>query len=215
MPRPASDLKHRILDAARAAFDQRAVDAVSLRTIARAAGTTIGMVYYYFPTKDDLYFALFEEVYARVLPDLIEAFGGDAPLRDKLARVMTRLREASDAERTVLRVTVRDALVSPARRRRLFERLQRGHVPVVLAAFARAAAAGELRTDVPTALSAFAALALAALGTLVVDHLPLPGMPPAEERAELLLATLFAGIGAADRPRRPERPRRRRRQLSA
>ena len=54
MGRPPTDLKHRLINAARGAFDRRGVDAVSLRAIARAARTTIGMVYYYYPSRDEL-----------------------------------------------------------------------------------------------------------------------------------------------------------------
>src|SRR5215213_5977897 len=99
MARPATDLKHRVLAAARDTFDREGVDAVSLRTIARRAGTTIGMIYYYFPTKDDLFFAVIEDVYELVLPDIAALLAADAPLRAKLARVMRRLAGGSEAER--------------------------------------------------------------------------------------------------------------------
>jgi TetR/AcrR family transcriptional regulator, transcriptional repressor for nem operon len=54
MARPASDIGPRIVHAARARFLQEGVDGAALRQIARDAGTNIGMVYYYFKTKDDL-----------------------------------------------------------------------------------------------------------------------------------------------------------------
>lgn len=197
MARPATDLKHRLVAAAREAFDRRGVDAVSLRAVAQRAGTTIGMVYYYFPTKDDLFFAVVDDVYARVLPEVAEALAGDAPLRTKLGRVMRRLAGGSDVERAVMRIAVRDALVSPTRRARLFERFQHGHIPLIVAAFARAQAHGEVRGDGPAAMKIFSAGAVAVLGALVLEHLPLPGLPPAEARVELALDLLFTGIGAA------------------
>jgi TetR/AcrR family transcriptional regulator len=197
MARPATDLRHRILVAARHEFDKSGVDAVSLRTIARKAGTTIGMIYYYFPTKDELFLAVIEDVYELVLPDIAALLAADAPLRDKLARVMRRLAGGSDVERAVMRIAVRDALVSSPRRARLFERFQRGHIPLVLQAMVRAEQAGEVRTDVPTAMKLFSAGAVAVLGSLVMQHLPLPGLPPADQRVELALAMLFDGIGAA------------------
>lgn len=196
MARPATDLKDRIVTAARVAFDRTGVDATSLRAVARAARTTIGMVYYYFPTKDDLVFAVIDDVYARVLPDVAAALDGDVPLRTKLGRVMRRLAGVSDVERAVLRIAVRDALVSPVRRQRLFERFQRGHIPLIQSAFARAQAAGEVRADAPLAMQAFTAGAVAVLGALVLDHLPMPGLPPPEERTDLALRLLFEGIGA-------------------
>lgn len=196
MARPATDIRQRILRAARAAFDHGGVDAVSLRTIARKAGTTIGMIYYYFPTKDDLFLAVIEDVYELVLPDIAAILAADAPLRDKLARVMRRLAGGSDAERAVMRIAVRDALVSRARRARLFERFQRGHIPLVLGAMVRAEQVGELRGDVPAAMKVFSAAAVAILGSLVLQHLPLPGLPAdSDTRIDQALDLLFDGIG--------------------
>lgn len=209
MPRPPTDLKDRLIAAARTAFDRRGVDAVSLRAIAAAARTTIGMVYYYFPTKDDLVFAVIEDVYARVLPDLAAIFEGAAPLRSKLARAMERLASGSEVERTVMRIAARDALVSPVRRRRLFERFQRGHIPIVLAAFTQARARGELRTDVPAAMQVFASASTAVFGALVLEHLPLPGVPPAAARTDATLTLLFDGLA----PRPPPQPARRRKPI--
>ncbi len=196
MGRPPTDLKHRLLVAARDAFDKQGVDAVSLRTIARRARTTIGMVYYYFPTKDDLFLAVIEDVYARVLPDIAALLAAEAPLRDKLGRVMERLAGGSAAERAVMRIAVRDALISPSRRARLFERFQRGHIALVLGALTRAERAGELRKDAPVAMKLFSAGAVAVLGALVLEHLPLPGLPPAKQRIAIALDLLFDGIGA-------------------
>lgn len=196
MGRPPSDLKHRLVRAARDAFDKKGVDAVSLRAIARRARTTIGMVYYYFPTKDELFLAVIEDVYQRVLPDIAALLAAEAPLRDKLARVMERLAGGSAAERAVMRIAVRDALVSPSRRARLFERFQRGHIPMVLGALMRAERAGELRSDAPLAMKVFSTAAVAVLGALVLEHLPLPGLPPAEQRVAIALDLLFDGIGA-------------------
>jgi AcrR family transcriptional regulator len=63
MARPATDVRLRILAAARAAFEADGFDATSLRAIARGARTTIGMIYYYFPTKDALWDAVIDAVY--------------------------------------------------------------------------------------------------------------------------------------------------------
>ena len=67
MPRPPSDIAARIVEAARDRFLLQGVDGASLRSIAADAGTNIGMVYYYFKTKDDLFLAVIEEAYAQLL----------------------------------------------------------------------------------------------------------------------------------------------------
>ena len=201
MALPATDIRHRILVAARTAFDHSGVDAVSLRTVARKAKTTIGMIYYYFPTKDDLFLAVIEDVYQLVLPDIAAILSADAPLRDKLRRVMQRLAGGSDVERSVMRIALRDALMSPTRRALLFERFQRGHIPMVLAAMARAEKSTELRSDVPAAMKVFSAGAIAIFGSLILDHLPLPGLPAREVRIEQALDILFDGIAARKKGR--------------
>jgi AcrR family transcriptional regulator len=152
------------------------------------------MVYYYFPTKDDLFFAVVDDVYALILPDVATALAGDTPLRHKLGAVMRRLAGGSDVERAVMRIAVRDILVSPTRRARLFALFQRGHIPLVLGALARAQAQGEIRADAPLAMMVFSAGAVAVFGALILEHLPLPGLPVPEARIEIALDLLFGGL---------------------
>ena len=70
MARPRSDIGPRIVHAARRRFLVEGVDGASLRAIAHDARTSIGMIYYYFPTKDDLFLAVVEEMYVTVLADM-------------------------------------------------------------------------------------------------------------------------------------------------
>ena len=194
MPRPATDLRLRIVAAARAAFEARGFDGASLRAIARAERTTIGMIYYYFPTKDALWDAVIDEVYQRFLADLGGILARAGSLRDTLGAIGAHLAALTDADRAVIRLALRDALVSDERRGRLLARFQHGHVPMLLGAIARAQAAGEL-VDAPTALVMFLA-GLATIGSqLLLGNLPLPGLPPAGERTEAVLALVFGGIG--------------------
>ncbi len=86
MGRTRSDLGPRIIEAARGRFLREGVDGASLRAIAADAGTSIGMVYYYFPTKDDLFFAVVEETYQHVLEDLVRACETPVPRREASSR---------------------------------------------------------------------------------------------------------------------------------
>lgn len=208
MARPATDLRQRILTAARQAFAARGVDATPLRAIAKAAGTTIGMIYYYYPSKDELYFAVVEEVYARVLQQfaVVMAPPGEGPapsFRERVRALMHRLSELSAEDRQVVAIVLREITVSTARRQRLLERFSRGHIPLVMSAVLRAQAAGELRTDLPPAMMVFASAALGAMSTLLLDYSPLPGLPRGEERTEATLELLFTGLtGTAAPPHR-------------
>jgi len=73
MARPRSDIAPRVVIAARERFLKDGVDGASLRAIAHDARTSIGMIYYYFPTKDDLFLAVVEQVYEKVLADMASA----------------------------------------------------------------------------------------------------------------------------------------------
>lgn len=203
MPRPASDLRQRILAAARQTFAERGVDAAALRAIAKAAGTTIGMIYYYYPTKDDLYLGVVEESYGRLLEQLSFALSspttGPARLREQLQVMLRSMAGMSEEDRLVIAIVLRDVTVSAERRQRLFERFSRGHLPMLFEVVLRARAAGELRTDVNPVMMVLATAALNALSTIVLERLPLPGLPRGEERIAQTLELLFFGLcGPAD-----------------
>jgi TetR/AcrR family transcriptional regulator len=210
MARPRSDIQPRIVRAARARFLESGVDGASLRTIASDAGTNVGMIFYYFPTKDDLFLAVVEEVYAKLLEDVAAALAGDDPLRRRLQRVFARIGRATDDELTVIRLVVREVLLSSERFGRVFARMQRGHVGMLLAALAEGIAKGEIDASVPPPLLLLTCLALGALPQLVRraagDRAPFSALPRPEILAEQSAELLFRAIGA--RPK--QAPRRRR-----
>src|SRR5215470_9008440 len=112
MARPRSDIRVRIQHAARKRFLREGVDGASLRAIAKDARTSIGMVYYYFPSKDDLFLAVVEEVYERVLASLARALADDVPVSARIERLYRVLGAFHEDELTVLRLVIREALVS-------------------------------------------------------------------------------------------------------
>jgi len=132
MARTRGDIDTRIVQAARARFLIEGVDGASLRGIAKDAGTNVGMIYYYFPTKDDLFLAVVEDVYAGLLDDLGSAMNEELAVEERLRRVYRRIAKLSDVEFDVIRIVIREALVSSARLQKLFERFSTGHVPMML-----------------------------------------------------------------------------------
>ncbi len=150
MARPASDIKPRLLEAARARFLREGVDGASLRSIAKDAGSNIGMVYYYFPTKEELFDAVMADDYERLLVDVNAILAeDDRPFAARLRDLSTRFGEMSATELDVMRLVVREALVSTDRRERIFERFTRGHVGAIARALGRAFEHGEVRPDLP------------------------------------------------------------------
>ena len=143
MARPRSDIEPRIVHAARRRFLEDGVDGASLRNIARDAGTNIGMIYYYFPTKDDLFLAVVEEIYEKVLLDLETALAAAEPFEARVAAVYRRAGSLTDDEVDVFRLVVREAMVSSSRLDRLVERFKRGHIALMLRAVAEGMAFAE------------------------------------------------------------------------
>jgi len=117
VPRPRSDIRLRLIEAARRCFLAQGVDGASLRAIARVAGTNVGMVVYYFPSKDALFFAVLDDGYAALLVDLARARGRNA-----------RFAACSPKEREVMRLVAREALSAAPKRRRALDRFFRARV---------------------------------------------------------------------------------------
>ncbi len=63
---PAST-KARILAAAEAVFAAKGFDGASTREIAAAAGVNISSLHYHWESKETLYFAVFENIYDRIV----------------------------------------------------------------------------------------------------------------------------------------------------
>jgi len=86
-------LKGKIRKAAPRLFYERGVEAVAVRDIVKAAGTTQPMLYYYFGCKDDLC----QDLLRRLLRDLIggagEIMAADKPLNPKLAELFAFYRD--------------------------------------------------------------------------------------------------------------------------
>ncbi len=187
--------------AARDRFLEEGVDGASLRAIARDAGTSLGMVYYYFPAKDDLFLAVVEDVYAALVAKMEQILGGSESVEDKVRQLYQALSALTDDELKVVRLIVKEGISSSQRLERLFERFSRGHVPLVLGMIVRGVQDGELRRDVPPMVLVISMLAIGLLPQLVARRLreagvPLASMlPSADALAALLSEVAMHGIG--------------------
>lgn len=203
MARPRSDIEPRILAAARARFSSDGVDGASLRGIAADAGTSIGMVYYYFPTKDDLFFGVVEELYQKLLADIEQAVSPDLPVRERLERLFARVARLTEEELLVMRLVLREALASTARFTRLRERFQSGHIPMIARLVADGYAAQTFDRALHPMVTMLSVAGLSLVPQLirrVLDgHLPFPGAPAGEELSKLLVGVLLQGTAAAQK----------------
>ena len=210
MARPRSDIAPRVLRAARRRFLREGVDGSALRAIAHDAGTTIGMIYYYYRTKDELFLAVVEEVYVGVLTGLETALAPVRPVTDRLRALFAKLGALSEDEREVLRLVIREALGSPPRLKRLIARFRRGHIPLLLGLVQDGRAQDVFRGDLtPAALCvAIGALAGPAQVALAVVAGLLPAPSGHQSTDDALLEILLHGIASKVVPNRRPKSRR-------
>jgi AcrR family transcriptional regulator len=104
--------RRRLVDRALRLFQQRGVEATTMRDVAKAAGLSLGAAYYYFPSKDALVFAYYEDNQAE-MEALAERATGDVrarhgalfhgkletirPQRKMLAAILPRLVDPGDS----------------------------------------------------------------------------------------------------------------------
>jgi AcrR family transcriptional regulator len=205
MARPSSDLSARIVQAARARFLQEGVDGAALRQIARDAGTNIGMVYYYFKTKDDLFFAVVEDVYRVILADLTQLMTTELPEEERVRQLYQRLARISQEEFQVLRLILREALISSARLTRLGQLFLSGHIPIVLRCLLDGMAKGQFRADITPLAALAATFSLGIMPQIVLrlasgTELPAhQALPSPTELAHIMCDILLRGIGGEPR----------------
>ncbi len=190
------------MQAARERFFHDGVDGASLRGIAQDAGTSIGMIYYYFPTKDDLFLGVVEDVYAGLLADLSVALSADAPVEQRIRSLYARAGAMSDVELTIIGIIVREALVSSSRLERLMERFARGHLPLLVQTIQQGMSEGVLddRHPVPLVLAAIGVLGIfpQVVRRLVATTSPVvfAMLPSPDEMAPMLSDIVLNGIRA-------------------
>jgi len=199
MARPRSDIAPRIVRAARRRFLRQGVDGASLRAIAQDAKTSIGMIYYYFPTKDDLFLAVVEDVYEKAMADLEAAVTGDLSFEEKIERLYRRVGQLTATELDVFKLVLREALISSARVPKLLERFRKGHLGLALRTVGEGLMKGELTDRHHPAVLAASTLVLGIAPQMIRriagPSAPFAELPEGEALAAALVSVLMKGIG--------------------
>lgn len=212
MPRPRSDIPKRIVEAARRRFLREGLDGASLRSIADDAKTNLGMIVYYFPTKDDLFFAVVEELYGRLLDDFAKALAPGPPVRERLRHLFHRIGQLTPEELEVVQLIVREVLGSPTRIERLLIRFSRGHISLVMGLIGEGVRDGTFSRERHPLIALAATLALAGPAQVLARALPqrlaMKGSPSRDKMSDELLDVLMNGIADRQRSRgnRKEKP---------
>ena len=96
----STETRRRILDVARAAFAAGGYDASTNRDLAAHVGITAGALYYYYPSKLDLYLAVHDDVQRRVYFRFNEAAVGASGFLRKFDAILDVARELNQSDPT-------------------------------------------------------------------------------------------------------------------
>jgi AcrR family transcriptional regulator len=147
---------------------ERGLDEVSVREVASAAGVSIGTVQHYFPTKDDMLAAAFEEVVRRIRTRMTSVCLGP-DVRGNISAVLTELLPVDDRRAAEARIQVAfaaRAATSPALaeiQRSVLTEINEALTEAFTLAAAGAATAEDCRSAARVAVAAADGLALHAV----------------------------------------------------
>ena len=82
------ETERKILEAARSVFLRRGTAGARMAEIAQEAGVNQALLHYYFRSKERLAGAVFEQIAGRVFPALVQIFGADISLDEKIDRLI-------------------------------------------------------------------------------------------------------------------------------
>jgi AcrR family transcriptional regulator len=96
----SAETRQRILDVARSAFASGGYDASTNRELATQVGITAGALYYYYPSKLDLYLAVHEDVQHRIYGRFNEAAAGAVGFLRKFDAILDVAHELNESDPT-------------------------------------------------------------------------------------------------------------------
>jgi len=95
----ASEMRHRILEGAHGAMLSGGYRGTTMPEIAAEAGVSVGLLYRYFSSKEELYLAMCESVTQAQLDELAVQLGTIADPRERVASAVDLLIESLEVER--------------------------------------------------------------------------------------------------------------------
>jgi AcrR family transcriptional regulator len=202
---PRAERERQMLETAHALFAERGYAAVTMDEVAAAVGVTKPLLYTYFGNKDRLYLACMRPAGDALMRTVVDAVGATTTPTDALRAGMQAFFRFIDADRSAWRVLFDETLPAGGEVARgvleYRERLE-GLVTAALLDQIPAGRGGRRARAEVAALSAALLGAAEALGRWWLRT----GAIPAEEAAELLIATVEPGLRERAAGRRKEKP---------
>ena len=129
MPRLRSDdyetKAQAIMDCAAALFAKEGYPSAKMQDVAQACGATKSMLYHYFPTKEDLLFAMLKEHLERLIQGLHEAVAMKGTPRERLMAVVQAYTQKSAQSRRRHVIAMNDVKYLPKAKQAPLIELQR------------------------------------------------------------------------------------------
>jgi len=163
VPRPPLTSRDALTDALIGVVVERGLEAVSIRTVAAAAGVSIGAVQYHFATKDDLLLAAYERAIDQVALRARAVAAEDPPPRAYIRSLLRELLPLDGRREAELRVALAFSArsVNSPRLTELYTEGYRALREAVTGALSEAAARGEAAPWVEPERDAVQAIAVA------------------------------------------------------
>src|ERR1035437_1511688 len=79
-----SSTEEKIYEAARKVFIQKGMDGARMQEIADEAGMNKALLHYYFRSKENLFKAVFKDIFSKFFDKVRDALSSDVPLKEKL-----------------------------------------------------------------------------------------------------------------------------------
>ncbi len=129
MPRVRSDdyqiKSQAIMDCAASIFAKEGYPSAKMQDVAKGCGATKSMLYHYFPTKDDLLFAVLKEHLEQVIVGIEEVVGQRGAVREKLATLVQAYTQKSTQSRRRHMIAMQDVKYLPKAKQLPLIELQR------------------------------------------------------------------------------------------
>jgi AcrR family transcriptional regulator len=191
--------RRQILSAAKQVFAVGGYEATTMAAVARAAGVSYGAVYWYFPSKDELFHAVMAEEEQALRRHIVQALADDEPtpaedpvwVRSLLRRAVRATFEFFDHDQAAVRLLFRDSLTMGGRFESHVLSIHERFVADVAAVLQAGRERGELRA-VPTWVAAFSIAAL--VGQLALRRLQDPSGLDAATAAEMVVRVVVDGV---------------------
>ncbi|MEJ7597094.1 MAG: TetR/AcrR family transcriptional regulator [Kofleriaceae bacterium] len=157
--------RKRVLERALVLFQKRGVDETTMRDIAKAAGLSLGAAYYYFPSKDALVFAYYEDN-QRAIDEVASRLQGT--VRERLGGILHAKLESIRPQRRMLASIIKH-LVDPGDPLSTFSPHNRAIRERAIAVFAHALDGAVLPETIPLVANTLWLFQLAAMLLYVND----------------------------------------------